>query len=72
MVPAIMIYYWFLFGFCVMYFFFKPTYTPLVAFNDNVNLGLGALYMLFEALNFRCHMITAGLRRPGTNERGIP
>ena len=72
MIPAIMIYYWFLFGFCVMYYFFKPTYTPIVELSDNLNLALGALYMLFETLNFRCHCITAGLRKPGSNERGIP
>ena len=23
-------------------------------------------------LNFKCHCITAGLRKPGSNERGIP
>jgi very-long-chain enoyl-CoA reductase len=28
--------------------------------------------MIFETLNFKCHCITAGLRKPGSNERGIP
>ena len=28
--------------------------------------------MLFETLNFKCHMITRSLRSPGTSERGIP
>ena len=28
--------------------------------------------MLFESLNYRCHCITAALRKPGSNERGIP
>ena len=28
--------------------------------------------MIFESLNFKCHCITAALRKPGTNERGIP
>lgn len=49
------IYYWGIFGFCVMYYFLKPTYTPWVALSDNVYLALGALYMIFEALNYRCH-----------------
>ena len=64
--------YWFLFGFCTMYLFLKPGYTPIITLRDDVNLGLGILYMLFEALNYRCHCITAGLRKPGSNERGIP
>ena len=71
-IPGIMFYYWFLFGFCVMYFFLKPGYTAMHPLADNVNIGLGALFMFFEALNFRCHCITAGLRKPGSNERGIP
>ena len=65
--------YWFLFGFCFVYFFLKPTYKPLFyEFSDNVNIGLGVLFMIFEALNYKCHCITAALRKPGSNERGIP
>ena len=67
-----MFYYWFLFGYCVMYLFLKPGYAPIIPLNDNVYIGLGALFMFFETLNFRCHCITAGLRNPGSNERGIP
>ena len=68
-----MFYYWFLFGFVVMYFFLKPTYQPLfVQLSDEVNIVLGVIYMIFESLNFKCHCITAGLRKPGSNERGIP
>jgi very-long-chain enoyl-CoA reductase len=71
-IPGIMFYYWFLFGICVMYFFLNPTYSPVLPLSDNINIALGALFMLFEALNFRCHCITAALRKPGSNERGIP
>ena len=28
-IPGIMFYYWFLFGFCVMYFFLRPSYSPV-------------------------------------------
>jgi very-long-chain enoyl-CoA reductase len=44
----------------------------LIQFNKLTYLALGALFMLFEALNYRCHCITAALRKPGSNERGIP
>ena len=65
--------YWFVFGFLVMYFFVKPTYKPLFGELSNaINIILGVLFMIFETLNFKCHCITAGLRKPGSNERGIP
>ena len=68
----IMFYYWGLYGFVVHYFFLKPGYAPWVELSDTTFIFLGALFMLFEALNFRCHTITAALRKPGSNERGIP
>ena len=72
-IPGIMFYYWFLFGFVVMYFFLKPTYKPLFGeLSDEINISLGVVFMIFETLNFKCHCITAGLRKPGSNERGIP
>ena len=71
-VPGIMFYYWFLFGFCVAYFFLMPGYSPWFQMSESVTIALGCLFMLFESLNFRCHCITAGLRKPGSNERGIP
>jgi very-long-chain enoyl-CoA reductase len=69
---GIILYYGLMFGYCVMYFFLRPTYAPFFDLGDNVNIILGVLFMLFEALNFRCHCITAALRKPGSNERGIP
>jgi hypothetical protein len=72
LIPGLMFYYCFLFGYCVMYLFLKPGYAPIVPLGDNIYIGLGALFMLFETLNFRCHCITAGLRKLGSNERGIP
>lgn len=71
-IPAIMFYYWILFGYLVAYFLLKPGYQPWFQFNDVTYLALGALFMLFEALNFRCHCITASLRKPGSNVRGVP
>jgi very-long-chain enoyl-CoA reductase len=70
--PFIMFYYWFLFGFVVMYYFLKPGYKPWVEFSDTIFIILGAIFMLFEALNFSCHCITAALRKPGSNTRGVP
>ena len=68
-----MLYYWVLCGYLVLYFFIKPSYQPLWGeLSDGVNLCLGVLFMVFEMLNFKCHCIVAALRKPGTNERGIP
>jgi very-long-chain enoyl-CoA reductase len=69
---GLMLYYWFLWGYLVMYYLLRPGYTPWYLLTDWQSLALGALFLLFEILNFRCHRIVAGLRKPGTNERGIP
>ena len=66
-IPGIIFYYWFLFGYCVMYFILKPGYELIVPLDKNVNFGLGALFMFFETLNFRNHYITVDLRKPGSN-----
>jgi very-long-chain enoyl-CoA reductase len=71
-VPFIIFYYSGLYGIVVHYFFLQPSYVPWFELSDNTYIALGALFMLFEMLNFRCHCITAALRKPGSNERGIP
>ena len=65
------LYYWVFFG-RVMKHVLAPRYRPWYPLNLLVALILGLLFMLCEALNFKCHLITRALRRPGTNERGIP
>ena len=65
-------YYWFMFGYCVAYRFLKPGYTPWFQLSEEVTIALGCIFLMFESLNIRCHFITAGLRKPGSNERGVP
>jgi very-long-chain enoyl-CoA reductase len=55
-----------------MYFFLKPDYSTPSWQTKNVSILLGLLFMIFEALNFKTHLILRDLRRPGTNERNIP
>ena len=66
------VHYWGIFGVCCMYFFLKPGYETPKWQSKSVSIILGALFMVFEALNFQTHMILRNLRRPGTNERNIP
>lgn len=64
--------YWFSFGFCTMYFFLHPDYTPPAWASDEVFTASFVLFCIFEFLNFQCHLVQKNLRRPGTTERGIP
>ena len=64
--------YWVVFGVCCMYFFLSPSYSTPAWQSKTVTLMLGALFMVFEALNFKTHLILRDLRRPGTTERNIP
>jgi very-long-chain enoyl-CoA reductase len=63
--------YWGIFGICCMYFFLKPGNPPQWQ-TKNLTIILGAIFMIFEALNFQTHLILRNLRRPGTTERNIP
>ncbi len=63
-IPGIIFYYWFLFGYCVMYLFLKPGYEPFVPLNDYVTIGLGMTIIYFERLNYHNNSITADDRMP--------
>ena len=65
------LYYWVLFG-GVIHYALAPTFSPWFALSTMQATVLGALFLVCDALNFKCHLITRALRRPGTNERGIP
>ena len=65
--------YWVLFGFFNMYFFLHPEYRPpRGARSKKFMFAVVILFTLFEFLNFMTHMTLRNLRKPGTNERGIP
>jgi very-long-chain enoyl-CoA reductase len=61
--------YWILFGICSMLFFLKPSVDDSSRFKEIV---LAGLFLLFELLNFSCHIILKNLRKEGSTERGIP
>lgn len=65
------IHYWGIFGALVGYFFFHPRYTE-PTWSMPVKYGMIAAFTLFQLLNFKTHGILRDLRKPGTNERGIP
>jgi very-long-chain enoyl-CoA reductase len=65
-------YYNVLFGCIVMKQVMTPGRQMWFELSDQTAVFLGFFYMEFEWLNFRCHLITRSLRRPGTTERGIP
>lgn len=65
--------YWVIFGFINMYFFLHPEYRPPAwARSKKFMFGVVALFILFEYLNLQTHITLRNLRKPGTNERGIP
>lgn len=66
--------YWILFGVLVGYFLYHPQYTPPW---DELNhrpiiYAIAVAMLIFEALNFKTHIILRNLRPRGTRERGIP
>jgi very-long-chain enoyl-CoA reductase len=65
-------YYWGVFGVGVMQSVMRDNYKPWYELTCKQAVIFGCFYMLFETLNFKCHMITRSLRSPGTSERGIP
>lgn len=64
--------YWGVFGIGCMYFFLKPTYEAPAWMTKKLATVLGCLFVIFEALNFKTHLILRNLRTPGTTERNIP
>ena len=61
--------YWILFGICSMLFFLKSS----VEDSSRVaELVLAFLFLVFEMLNLKCHLVLKNLRRAGSTERGIP
>lgn len=65
--------YWVIFGIFVSYYLFHPNY--LSPWNDDQKIVvyfLAALMIVFEILNFKCHLILRNLRPRGTKVRGIP
>uniref|UniRef100_A0A7S3MVS4 3-oxo-5-alpha-steroid 4-dehydrogenase C-terminal domain-containing protein n=1 Tax=Strombidium inclinatum TaxID=197538 RepID=A0A7S3MVS4_9SPIT len=64
--------YWILMGFCSNYFLLHPQYTPPAWASDQVHVVLLVLFICFEFMNWRCHMVLRNLRKPGSTERGIP
>ena len=62
--------YWLVFGVLTMGFFLRPKEEEQgYSIADKVFV---ALFVLFELLNLKCHLILKDLRKPGTTERGIP
>jgi len=35
-------------------------------------LALAVLFLLFEYLNFKCHLVLKNLRKEGSTDRGVP
>lgn len=64
--------YWAIFGGLNMYFFLHPDYTPPKWASDNMFYAFTAAFAVFEFLNLMCHITLKNLRKPGTQERGIP
>lgn len=64
--------YWIFFGVFNMYFFLHPKYTPPAWATKEMNIGFGVLFVIFELLNLKAHLILKNLRKPGTTQRGIP
>jgi very-long-chain enoyl-CoA reductase len=64
--------YWFLMGFCAMYFLLHPQYTPPAWASESTLKALFAAFWCFEAMNLMCHITLRNLRKPGSSERGIP
>jgi very-long-chain enoyl-CoA reductase len=65
--------YWFIFGFINMYFFLHPEYRPPAwARSKKFMYGVIILFVLFEYFNLMTHITLRNLRKPGTQERGIP
>ena len=61
--------YWILFGICSMFFFLKPS---VEEGSRVVELVLAGMFLVFEMLNLKCHLILKNLRKAGSTERGIP
>lgn len=66
------LHYWVIFGVCCMYFFLKPGYQTPAWQTKSISGLLAALFLVFEALNLKTHLILRDLRTPGTSERNIP
>ena len=64
--------YWFLFGFCTMFFLLRPGYEPPQWATTEIFYGFTAVFCLFEFLNLMTHITLKNLRTPGTRERKIP
>jgi len=64
--------YWVTCGLLVGYFFMHPKYTEPSYLTQNMKYLLIAAFFLFQFLNFKAHCVLRDLRKPGTNERGIP
>ena len=61
--------YWFLFGICSMAVFLKPSFE---SGSKLLMIALAVLFLIFEFLNMKCHLVMKNLRREGSTERGIP
>jgi len=55
-----------------MYFFLHPDYTPPQWAGKSHHCLIAAAFVVFEFLNFMCHLTLKNLRKPGSTERGIP
>ncbi|CDJ37010.1 trans-2,3-enoyl-CoA reductase, putative [Eimeria tenella] len=65
--------YWLLCAASIGYFLFHPKYQPPFRGDWQFLVYLlAALFVIFEALNFKTHLILRGLRSRGTRQRGIP
>lgn len=64
--------YWLLCATGIGYFLCHPKYQAPFSDNHVYVYALAVLFLLFEALNFKTHLILRGLRPRGTKERGIP
>lgn len=64
--------YWVLFGFLVGYYLFHPKYISPWKDRQILVYSFAALMLLFEALNFKTHLVLRNLRPRGTKAIGIP
>ena len=64
--------YYFLFGVLTMYFYLHPDYTAPNWLTPELSFAFTALFLLFEFLNLKTHLVLRNLRKEGTTERKIP
>ena len=70
--PINCFHYWILCGVGVGYYLCHPLYRPPFNENSLYLYSLSTLFVLFEILNWKTHLILRGLRPRGTKKRGIP